>query len=61
MKTDTSEKGLEDLIVAGLTNSFDGTIEGGAIHDGTAGYGKGAGSSDHPTTIAATKQWTWLS
>lgn len=39
MKTDTSEKGLEDLIIAGLTHSPATCIKSGVVHDGTAGYG----------------------
>ena len=48
LKTDTSEKGLEDLIIAGLTNSSAGAIEGGVIHDGAAGYGTGGWNLGSP-------------
>ena len=41
MKTDTSEKGLEDLIVAGLTGSGEGMLGNGSVHEGAAGYGVG--------------------
>ena len=41
MKTDTSEKGLEDLIVAGLTGSGAGILDNGSVHEGAAGYGAG--------------------
>ena len=41
MATDTSEKGLEDLIVAGLTNSGAASLDVGTVHDGAAGYGAG--------------------
>lgn len=41
LKTDTSEKGLEDLIVAGLTGSGEGMLGNGSVHEGAAGYGVG--------------------
>lgn len=41
MKTDTSEKGLEDLIIAGLTDCIETTVAGGEIHDAKTGYGTG--------------------
>ena len=59
--TDTSEKGLEALIVAALTGGTDSVPISEAVAEGPAGYGARATRRVIRETTTATTRWTWPS